>query len=70
MYNRALVRRIRLFLYRGWAQHIVDLWRDAVSPGPPPLPPFASDDVDLLPCDISLDFPFRGAYRGRNVTGA
>ncbi len=49
---------------RGLAQHIVDRWRDAVSPGSPP---FASDDeqtVDLLPCDISLDFPFRGAYRG------
>ncbi len=27
----------------------------------------ASDDVDLLPCDISLDFPFRGAYRGLNA---
>ncbi len=55
----------------GWAQHINDRWRDAVSPGSPP---FASDDVDLLPCDISydisLDFPFRGAYRGLNVPGA
>ena len=52
---------------RGWAQHIVDRWRDAVSLGSPP---FASDDLDLLPCDISLDFPFRGAYRGLNVPGA
>ena len=48
-------------------QHIVDRWRDAVSPGSPP---FASDDVDLFPFDISLDFPFRGAYRGLNVPGA
>ncbi len=47
--------------------NIVDRWRDAVSPGSPPL---ASDDVDLLSCDISLDFPFRGAYRGLNVPGA
>ena len=67
MHKRALIRRIGLFLCRGWAQHIVDRWRDAVSPGSPP---FASDDVDLLPCDISLDFPFRGAYRGLNVPGA
>ncbi len=69
MHKRALIRRIGLFLYRGWPQHIVDRWRDAVSPGSPP---FASDDVDLLPCncDISLDFPFRGAYRGLNVPGA
>ena len=58
MHKRALIRRIGLFLCRGWAlllfraQHIVDRWRDAVSPGSPP---FASDDVDLLPCDISLD---------------
>ena len=64
MHKRALIRRIGLFLCRGWAQHIFDRWRDAVSPGSPP---FASDDVDLLPCDISLDFPFRGAYRGLNV---
>ncbi len=59
MHKRALIRRIGLFLCRGWAQHIVDHWRDAVSPGSPP---FASDDVDLLPCDISLDFPFRRPF--------
>ena len=67
MQMRALIRRIGLFLCRGWAQHIVDRWRDAVSPDSPPC---ASDDVDLLPCDISLDFPLRGAYRGLNVPGA
>ncbi len=67
MHKRALTRRIGLFLCRGWAQHIFDRWRDAVSPSSPP---FASGDVDLLPCDISLDFPFRGAYRGLNVPGA
>ena len=32
MQKRALIRRIGLFLCRGWAQHIVDRWRDAVSP--------------------------------------
>ena len=67
MQKRALIRRIGLFLCRGWAQHIVDRWRDAVSPGSSPS---ASDDLDLLPCDISPDFPFRGAYRGINVPGA
>ena len=42
------------------AQHIVDRWRrDAVSPT---TPPYASDDLDLLPGDISLGFPFRGAF--------
>jgi hypothetical protein len=45
MHKRALIRRIGLFLCRGWALHIVDRWRNAVSPG---FPPFASDDVDLL----------------------
>ncbi len=53
MHKCALIRRIGLFLCRGWAQHIVDRWRDAVSPGSPP---FASHDVDLLPCDISREF--------------
>jgi len=42
-------------------------WRDAVSPGSSPS---ASDDFDLLPCDISPDFLYRGAYRGNNVPGA
>jgi len=45
----------------------VDRWRDAVSPGSSPS---ASDDFDLLPCDISPDFLYRGAYRGNNVPGA
>ena len=39
-------------LCRGWTQHIVDRWRGAVSPGSLPS---ASDDLDLLPWDISLD---------------
>ena len=32
--------------------------------------PPASDDFDLLPCDISPYFLYRGAYRGINVPGA
>ncbi len=35
--KRALIRRIGLFLYRGWAQHIVNRWRDVASPVPRPL---------------------------------
>ncbi len=67
MHKRAVIRRHRTLSLSRLAQHIVDRWRDAVSPGSPP---FASDDVDFRPCDISLDFPFRGAYRGLNVPGA
>ncbi len=37
--------------------------------GTPGSPPSGSDDLDLLPCGISLDFPFRSSYRGLNVTG-
>ena len=48
MKKRALIRCIGFFLCRGWAQHIVDRWRDAVSSG---FSPSASEDFDLLPCD-------------------
>ena len=54
MQKRALIGRIGLY-------------RDAVSPGSSPS---ASVDFDLLPCDISPDFLYRGAYRGINVPGA
>ena len=67
MQKRTLIRHIGLNLCRGWAQHIVDRRRDAVSPGSSPS---ASYDFDLLPCDISPDFLYRGAYRGNNVPGA
>ena len=46
------IRRIELLLCRGWAQQIADRWYDAVSPGSPPS---ASDDLDLHPCDVSLE---------------
>ena len=31
MQKRALIRRIGLFVCRGWVQHILDRWRDVVS---------------------------------------
>ncbi len=34
VHRRALVRRIGLLTSRGWAEHIVDRWRDAVSNRP------------------------------------
>ena len=34
VHRRALVRRIGLLTSRGWAQQIVDRWRDAVSTAP------------------------------------
>ena len=46
-------RVIGLFLCRGWAQHIVDRWRDAVSPGSSPS---ASDDFDLLAISPLISF--------------
>jgi hypothetical protein len=64
MHKRALVRRIEV---EAGPRTLSDRWRDAVFPGSPPS---ASDDLDFLPCDISLDFSFRGADRGLNVPSA
>ena len=66
MTKRALIRRIGLFLCRGWAQQFVYRWHDAISPDSPPS---AFDDLDLLPCDISFDFTLRGSHRGLNALG-
>ena len=65
--RRALVRRIGLLTSRGWAQHIVDRWRDAVSNRPA-----APQTVDIdLATDVFLsNNPSRGGYRGMNVPGA
>ena len=60
-------KRALIIFCLGWAHHIFDRWCDDVSPGSPPS---ASDDLDLFPCDISLDFPFRSTYRDHNVSGA
>jgi hypothetical protein len=32
-------------------------------------PPLASFELDYLPCDTSLDFPFRAAFCGLRVPG-
>jgi len=58
---------LAFFLCRDWAQRSVDRWRDAVSPGSSPT---ASDDFGLLPCDISPDFLYRGAYHGIDAPGS
>ena len=67
VHRRALVRRIGLLTSRGWAQHIVDRWRDAVSNRPA-----APQTVDIdLAADVFLsNNPSRGGYRGMNVPGA
>ncbi len=38
VHRRALVWRVGLLTSRGWAQHIVDRWRDAASNLPVPRP--------------------------------
>ncbi len=45
---------IGLFFCKAWAN--LGRWRDADDAVSPGFPPFASDDLDLLPCGISLDF--------------
>ncbi len=60
---RGLIRLIALLFCRGWVQRTVDRWRDAVSSG---FPTFASDDLDLYPFSMILDFPFRAAYYSLN----
>ncbi len=56
MHERALIRRIVL-------SSVEAGMLDAVSPGSAPLALAFADDT-------SLDFTFRGAYRGLNVLGA
>jgi hypothetical protein len=67
VHRRALVRRIGLLTSRGWAQHIVDRWRDAVS-NRPAAPQTA--DIDLAADVFLSNNPSRGGYRGMNVPGA
>ncbi len=67
VHQRALVRRVGLFTSRGWAQHIVDRWRDAASNRP--AAPQAAD-IDLAADVFFLNNPGRGSYRGMNVPGA
>ena len=67
VHRRALVRRVGLLTSRGWAQHIVDRWRDAVS-NRPAAPQTA--DVDLAADVFFSNNPSRGGYRGMNVPSA
>jgi hypothetical protein len=52
MQKRALIRRIGLFLCRGWTRHIAKRWRSSVSSGPSLS---SSDDFDIVPYDDSPD---------------
>ncbi|MEI6872924.1 MAG: hypothetical protein WCL08_11635, partial [Verrucomicrobiota bacterium] len=67
VHRRALVRRIGLLTSRGWAQHIVDRWRDAVSNRP--AAPHTTD-IDLAADEFLSDNPHRGGYHGMHVPGA
>ena len=68
VHRRALVRRIGLLTSRGWAQHIVDRWRDAVSNRP--TVPHHVADIDLAADEFLSDNPHRGGYHGMRVPGA
>ncbi len=67
VHRRALVRRIGLLTSRGWTQHIVDRWRDAVSNRPS-----ASHitKIGLAADEFLSDNPHRGGYHGMHVPGA
>ena len=67
VHRRALVRRIGLLTSRGWAQHIVDRWRDAVSNRP--TAPHTTE-IDLAIDEFLSDNPHRGGYHGMHVPGA
>ncbi len=64
VHRRALVRRIGLLTSRGWAQHMFDRWRGAVSHRPA-----APQTADIeLASDVFLsNNPSRGGYCGMNV---
>ena len=68
VHRRALVRRIGLLTSRGWAQHIVDRWRDAVSNRP--TVPHHVADIDLAADEFLSDNPHCGGYHGMHVPGA
>ncbi len=68
VHRRALVRRIGILTSRGWAQHIVDRWRDAVTNRPTAS---HTTEIDLETADEFLsDNPHRGGYHGMHVPGA
>ena len=67
VHRRTLVRRVGLLTSRGWAQHNVYRWPNAVSNRP--TAPEAAD-VDLAVNVFFSNNPGRGDYRGMHVPGA
>ena len=64
VHRRALVRRIGILTSRGWAQHTVDRWRDAVSNRPAA---FHITEINLAADEFLSDNPHRGGYHGMHV---
>ena len=67
VHRRALVRRIGILTSRGWAQHIVDRWRDAVTNRPTSS---HTTEINLAAHEFLSDNPHRGGYHGMHVPGA
>ncbi len=64
VHRRALVQRVGLLTSRGWAQHIVDRWRDAFSTRP--AAPQAAD-IDLAADVFFSNNPSRGGCCSMNA---
>ena len=67
IYRQFVSRRIGLIASRGWAQHIITRFRDAVSADPTPSP--VADAEFFAEADFSSNSR-RGGYHGRSVPGA
>jgi len=67
IYRQFVSRRIGLIASRGWAQHIINRFRDAVSTVPTPSP--VADAEFFAEADFSRNSR-RGGYCGRSVPGA
>ena len=67
IYRQFASRRIGLIASRGWAQHIITRFRDAVSADPTPSP--VADAEFFAEADFSSNSR-RGGYHGRSVPGA
>ena len=67
IYRQFVSRRIGLIACRGWAQHIINRFRDAVSTVPTPSP--VADAEFFAEADFSRNSR-RGGYCGRSVPGA
>ncbi len=67
VYWRALVWRIGILTSRGWAQHIVDRWRDAVTNRPVA---FHATEINPAADEFLSDNPHRVGYHGMHVPGS